>query len=218
MISLSRGGTAFGGLFEAVEPALDQRVVGEDELEVDGVHVAQRIDAAVRMRNLGVLESAHDVQQRVHRLQLREVEALRPFALGDARNVDVFDRRRGVLLRVEQVAQRGEARIGDLGDAQVGGVRRQEFSRRLVGRGEGIEQGRLAGFRETEDSELHGVPFVADAGRTAPLEESSEYHPRHTRSALTAAGRADRRRAAMARRTCRRRGRNTGPGREHGSR
>ena len=54
-------------------PLLDHRQVGQDELEVQALEVAPRVDRAVGMGHAGVLEGAHDVEQRVGFAQPGEV-------------------------------------------------------------------------------------------------------------------------------------------------
>ena len=95
------------------------------------------------------------------------LSALSP--LVHAGDVDVLHRRRHVALGLEEVAQRLQAHVADLGHPHVrlagGGV----LVRRLLRGGQRIEQGRLSRLRETENAELHGVfppegPPIAIAG------------------------------------------------------
>jgi hypothetical protein len=95
-------------------------MVGEHQLEVDRLDVARRVDRALRVRQLGVLEDAHHVHQRVDRRSLSRSTASAALAALDARDVDVAHRRRGELLGVEQVAQLLEPRVRHLGDPHVG--------------------------------------------------------------------------------------------------
>ena len=86
-----------------LEPALDRREVGEDQLELEHLRVAQRVDRAVGVRRGVGLEGAHHVDERVHAAQRRQVDERLALALGDARHVDVLDRRERLLLRVEEL-------------------------------------------------------------------------------------------------------------------
>ena len=60
-------------VFKPLDPPLDQRQVGEDELEVEPLEVPRRVDRAVGMRVGRVLEGADDVEQRVGLAQPGEV-------------------------------------------------------------------------------------------------------------------------------------------------
>ncbi len=60
-------------VLEPLEPAIGHRQVGEDELEVEPLEVAGRVDAAVGVRVGRILERADDVEQRVGVAQPREV-------------------------------------------------------------------------------------------------------------------------------------------------
>src|SRR5262249_44737508 len=103
----------------------------------------------------------------VDRTQLGEVEALGALALPDAGDVDVVDRRRGELLRREELAQGDQPRVGHLRDADVGLLRGGELVRRLLRGGEDVEEGRLADLREAEDAELHRRRIVVGSGAAA---------------------------------------------------
>ena len=99
---------------QPLEPALGHREVGEDELEVEPLEVARRVDAAVGMRVGRVLERADDVEQRVGVAQPREVVGRQllgaDVALGRRRRrgqVDVGDVGLDDLLRLEDLGQRG---------------------------------------------------------------------------------------------------------------
>ena len=120
---LALGGLALGrravarARLEPLEAALGHRQVGEQELEVEPLDVAGRVDAAVRMRVGRVLEGADDVEQRVRVAQPGEVvgrQLLGPdVALGRGRRrrqVDVRDVGLDDLLGLEDAGQRVEPR------------------------------------------------------------------------------------------------------------
>ena len=60
-------------LLEAFEAALDEGEVGEDELGVEPIDVTGRVDRALRMRVVRVLERPNDVEQRVRVAEAGEV-------------------------------------------------------------------------------------------------------------------------------------------------
>ena len=63
---LALGGVAVPGAgLEPLDPALGHRQVGQQELEVEPLEVARRVDAAVGVRVGRVLERADDVEQRI---------------------------------------------------------------------------------------------------------------------------------------------------------
>ena len=89
-------------------------------------------------------------------------------ALDDARDVDEGHRRRHGLLRVEELGELVEPRVGQVHHPDVRLDRREGVVRGedLV-LGQGVEQGRLADVRETDDSdgESHGPGVYGGDGR-----------------------------------------------------
>ena len=139
---------------EPLEPSLGHRQVGQDELEVEPLEVAGRVDAAVRVRDGRVLERADDVEQRVGVAQPREVvgrQLLGPdVALGRGgrrRQVDVGDVGLDDLLRLEDLGQRVEPRVGHLDDADVEGDAAVAAGLGVAA-GQRVEDGRLARSRQ----------------------------------------------------------------------
>ncbi len=115
-LALGRVAVARAGL-EPLDPALGHRQVGEQELEVEPLEVARRVDAAVGVRVGRVLERADDVEQRVRVAQPGEVvgrQLLGPdVALGRRRRrgqVGVGDVGLDDLLGLEDGGQRVEPR------------------------------------------------------------------------------------------------------------
>ncbi len=88
---------------EPLEPALDRGEVGEDQLELEHLRVAQGVERAVGVRRALGLEGAHHVDERVHAPQRGQVDERLALALGDAGHVHVLDGRERLLLRVEQL-------------------------------------------------------------------------------------------------------------------
>ena len=86
------------GLVGALHRALDGLEVGERELGIDDGDVGRGIHAAGDVHDVGVLEAAHDVRDRVHFADVREelvAEALALRGAGDeAGDVDELDGRR----------------------------------------------------------------------------------------------------------------------------
>ena len=92
-------------------------------------------------------------------------------AAHDARDVDEVDGRREDPLRAEDLGQLGEAGVRDADHADV----RLDRGERVVGRqhvvlGQGVEQGRLADIRQTDDSdrERHVATSRSEDGGRGP--------------------------------------------------
>ncbi|CAM5640615.1 hypothetical protein SAURM35S_07392 [Streptomyces aurantiogriseus] len=145
-------------LLEARQDLLDRLEVGEDQLGVDRLDVVLGRDLAVDVDDVLVLEGADDLADRVGLPDVRQELVAQALALAraahDARDVDEVDGRREDPLRVEDLRQLGEAGVGDADHAHVG----LDRGERVVGRqhvvlGQGVEQGRLADIRQTDDSD-----------------------------------------------------------------
>ena len=116
------------GRCEAFEAPIHDGEVGQDELQVQALDVARRIDAALGMRVGRILEGPDDVEQRVGITQPGQVlgrELLRPdAAVGRCRRrgqVDVGDVGVDDLLRMEDGGQAVEPLVRNLDDADVEG-------------------------------------------------------------------------------------------------
>lgn len=147
-----------GLLRQARDRLLDRLEVGEDQLGVDRLDVVLRRDLAVDVHDVLVLEGPDDLADRVGLADVREELVAQALALRraahDARDVDEVDRRGEDLLGVEDLGEDGQARVGDADDADVG----LDRGERVVGRqhvvlGQGVEQGRFADIRQTDDSD-----------------------------------------------------------------
>ena len=135
--------------------------VGEDELQVEGVDVAGRVDGAFGVRHGLVPKRANHVHQSVGTvergldLRARALAATGAAPGERARDVDELDVGVGDLLRPEERRQPVETFVGHLHGADV--------QLRLAGVGaggrmamsQGIENGRLAGAGKTDDGKLH---------------------------------------------------------------
>ena len=58
--------------------------IGEDELQVDGFDIAERIDAAVYMDNIWILKATDNVYDRVYLTDISKELVSKTFALGSA--------------------------------------------------------------------------------------------------------------------------------------
>ena len=56
---------AFHRLFGAVDTAVNQLKVRENQFKIDGLHIAERVDIAVHMDNVVVLKAADDMHNGV---------------------------------------------------------------------------------------------------------------------------------------------------------
>ena len=139
--SRSAGDPVAAARLQPLEPPIDEGEVGDDELEVEPVEVAPRVDRALRVGMRVVLERPDDVEQRVRLAEPGEVlggQLLGPdAALRRGRRggqVDVGDVGVDDLLGLEDLGQAVQALVGHLDDADVElHARRSRRSRR--GRG-----------------------------------------------------------------------------------
>ena len=99
--------------FDPLEPALDLVEIGEHQLEIQRDGVAQRIDAAGRMRHGRIVEHAQHVCQRVHFAQRRQHRGIPRAALGHATDVDVLHGGIGHFARLVERGELIDARFGD---------------------------------------------------------------------------------------------------------
>ena len=154
---------AFGHLRRLFHAAIDHFEVGHDELEVDGLNVAQGVDGDVRARvghnvhDVFIVEAAHDVNDGIRAADVFEelVAKARALtcALDKARNVDKFDHGGGLLLGVVHLGELVEPLVGDGHHADV----RLDGAEGVVGAlcarvGDGVEQSGLADIRQSHDT------------------------------------------------------------------
>ena len=151
---------ALHGFFGAVDAAVDQLKVREDQFQIDGFHVAQRVDIAVHMDNVVVLEAADDVNDRIGLADVGQELVAEAFPLGSAAhkpgNVNEFDNGRRIFLGVIHVRQDIQALVRYSDDAYV----RIDRAERIVCRlracvGECVEQRALADIRQADDTKFH---------------------------------------------------------------
>ena len=83
---------ALGFFRESLDAPLQAFQVGEHQLGLDGVDVADRVELAAHMRDVLVLETAHDVRKRIHLAHVREKLVAKAFsprgAADQARDID----------------------------------------------------------------------------------------------------------------------------------
>ena len=155
-------------LAERLAAALQAFHVGDHQLGLDRLGVADGIDAALHVRDVGVLEAAQHVGDGIDLADVAEELVAEALALGgaahEAGDVDEGEPRRDLGGRARDVAQLVEPRIGhadvaDVGldgaEGIVGGLRRRRLRQR-------VEEGGLADVRQAHDAafEAHGSDLV----------------------------------------------------------
>ena len=149
---------ALGLLLERVDALLEAVEIGEHQLGLDGLDVGDRIDLALDMGDVVVLEAAHHMRDGVDLADMGEELVAEPLALGGAAHqagdVDEGQPRRHDLGRFRELRQRVEPRIGhrDLADIRLDGAERIVRRLRRRGRGQRIEERRLADIRQADDA------------------------------------------------------------------
>ena len=148
---------ALGLLLKARDRLLDGGHVGQDQLGLDGLHVALRIDLAGDVHDVGIAEEAHDLADRIGLADVRQELVAQALALRRARHqtgdVDELDRRGHDARRMVDRRQRVEARVGHRHHAHVG----------LDG-GEGVVGGQTALVGQS--GEQRGLAHVGHADDT----------------------------------------------------
>ena len=151
-----RAGADF--LLQAITPFLQRSEIGQDQLGVDHFDVAHRIDRRADVMDVGVLEAADDLHDRVHLADVAEELVAQAFARARAfhetGDVDELDRGRDDLLRTREFRQDFEPRIGHGDDAEVRIDRAERIVRRLrlARSGDGVEERRFSDIRQADDS------------------------------------------------------------------
>ena len=148
---------ALGLLLERRDALLEAFEIGEHQLGLDRLNVAQRVDAALDMRHVAVLEAAHDMGDRVAFADVGEELIAQPLAFRgaahEAGDVDEGQARRDDLLGARDAREHVEARIGhrDLADIRLD--RAEGVIRRLRRGGlrQRVEQRRFADVRQADD-------------------------------------------------------------------
>ena len=148
------------------------RKIREDELQVQPLDVAQRIDRAVRVGHGRVLERADDVEHLVGGAQPRELIGgnLGRLAAVDRQRrrgqVDVRDVGRHLTLGLEELGQLRQPLVGDLDHTDVDGHAAESAGVGLAA-SQSVENGRLARPGKSDDRYLHRRRLVALSNRRA---------------------------------------------------
>jgi hypothetical protein len=143
-------------LGQARDGLLQRLEVGEDQLGGDRLDVGGGVDAAVDVHDVGIVEHAHDLADRVGLADVGQELVAQPRALGraldDAGDVDEGHDRGDDLRRRVDAGQLVQTRVGQRHHADVGLDRGERVVRgEHVVAGQGVEQGRLADVREPDD-------------------------------------------------------------------
>jgi hypothetical protein len=105
---------------ELFHPALRDAVVGQDELGFHRGDVASRVEGTLDVWDGLVRESANDVGERAGGAQLIQRQGTGGLALFHTGQVEILDGSRRGLLRLVHPAERPDARVRNLGDADLG--------------------------------------------------------------------------------------------------
>ena len=109
----------FQVFFDAFQSLLDLPEIVNDEVKVDVLDIAHRVDGP-HVRNRGVLECAHYVRQRIHITQVGGEGRFLQRLLAERRHVGKFHAGVNELLGVVQRGQAVEPIIGNLRDTEMG--------------------------------------------------------------------------------------------------
>ena len=109
---------------QAVQAALQHLHVGEDQLQIDGLHVPHGIDAAVHVGHVLVVKAPDDVQYGVHLTDVAEKLVAEPLtlagALDEARDVHKLHYGGGELVRVVHTGQIVQPGVRHCDDTHIG--------------------------------------------------------------------------------------------------
>ena len=145
------------GLFQTFGHGFNVR---QNQLSLNRLNVAGRIDAAVHVNHVFVLKAAHHVHNRVYLADVAQKLVAQSLAVARAlhktRNVHKFQNGRRVLLRMIHLRQHVQpgVRHGHHAVVRFNGAKR--IIRRLRARaGDGVKQCALAHVRKAHDAQLH---------------------------------------------------------------
>ena len=163
---LDRGGqvlVALGLLLQPRDRLLQRLQVGQDQLGLDRLDVAGRVDLAVDVGDVLVAEDAGHLADRGRLPDVGEELVAQALALrgaaDDAGDVDELDRRGEHLRRTEELGQPRQPLVGNADDTDVGLDRGERVVRREhVVLGQGVEERGLPGVGKSDDAdrESHG--------------------------------------------------------------
>ena len=143
---------------QTIVPLLQRSEISQHQLGVDHFDIANRVDRSADVMNIGIFEAANHLDDRVHLADMAEKLVAETFARArafhEARDVHKLDRGRDDLLRVRQLRERFEPRVGNRDDAEV----RIDRAERVIGRlrfsgaGDGVKERGFANIGQTDDS------------------------------------------------------------------
>ena len=111
---------------EPLGPFLHGAQIGQHQLGGDHLDVAHRIDRPGHVVHVVILETAHDLDDRVHLADVGEELITQPFPLArplhQPGDIHKLNRGRHHLARVRKLAQPCQARVGHGHDALVGSI------------------------------------------------------------------------------------------------
>ena len=162
---------ALGLLLQRVDALLQAVEVGQHQFGLDGLDVGDRIDPALDVGDIVVLEAAHHMGDGVDLADVGQELVAEPLALGGAANeagdIDERQPRRHDLLGLGELRQRLQPRIGHrhFADVRLDGAER--IVRRLRRRRlrERIEERRLADIGHADDAAFETHEIVRQSVR-----------------------------------------------------
>ena len=135
---------AFGFFAQAVDAPLQAVEIGEHQLGLDRLDIGDRVDAALNMRDVGILEAAHHMCDGIDLADIGEELIAEPLAFrGTAyqpRDIHEGQPGRDDLGRFGELGERLEPRIGhrhfadirlDGAERIIGRLRRRRFGQRI---------------------------------------------------------------------------------------
>ena len=158
MLELGLGVARLGGAGGLVEPLLHAGQIGQSQLDVDDLPVSNRIHRAHDVLDVGVLEAANHVDDRIHLTDVGQELVSQTLAftgtLDQPGDVHELDHRRHGSLGIHDLGQGIEPRIGHLHDPGVGldggkGIVRHQ----RLGRCEGVKECGFAHVGQSHNSE-----------------------------------------------------------------
>jgi len=146
-----------GGLVRLGDALCEGVQVGQDQLHVDDLDITNRVDGAVDVGDVGVVEAADDVDDGVHLTDVTQELVAQAFALAgaphEAGDVDELHGRVGDLGGLDDGRDVLEAFVRDVDDSRVGVDRAEGVIGHLrPGAGQRVEQGRFPHVGKADDA------------------------------------------------------------------
>jgi hypothetical protein len=139
-------------------PLLKRCEISQDQLGVDHFDIANRIDRAADVMNIGVFEATNHLHDRVYLANVAEELVAETFAgarpFDQTRDVHKLDRGRDDFLRMRKLRERFEAGVGNRHDAEIWVDRAEGVIRglRFSGAGDRVKERGFADIRQADDS------------------------------------------------------------------